>query len=115
MIIIFAVFLAALALYAQKWYLEKCLDSVKEDHWMDKAIVEQDETFHIVLSLKNTGRGFVPYLKVSEWMPHKMQLKMEGANVSQSPQGTQVSYTTWLRPRQEVQKYLPVSAPERGR
>lgn len=115
MIVIFAVFLAVLALYAQKWYLEKCLDSVKEDHWMDKAIVEQDETFHIVLSMKNMGRGFVPYLKVTEWMPHKMQLKMEGSNVSQGPQGTQVSYTTWLRPRQEVRKYLPVSAPERGR
>lgn len=115
MIVFFAVFLAALALYMQKRHMDKCLDSVKEDHWTDAAIVEPDEEFHIVVSLKNTGKGFVPFLRVSEHIPHGLDLRMDGGNVFKGAQGMQVTYTTWLRPRQEVRKYLPVSAPRRGR
>ncbi|MBE6960868.1 MAG: DUF58 domain-containing protein [Ruminococcaceae bacterium] len=116
MIVFFVVFLAALALYMQNRSITKGLDSVKEDHWMDAAIVEPDEEFHIVISLKNTGRGLIPFLRVSESIPYRMDLLMEsGYIIKDSRGGKQVSYTTWLRPRQEVRKYLPVSAPQRGR
>ena len=55
MIIIFALVLAALAMIMQRRSMANGLDSVREDHWIDKSIVELDETFHVVLSLKNTG------------------------------------------------------------
>lgn len=116
MIVFFAVFLAALALYMQNRSMTKGLDSVKEDHWIDAAIVEPEEKFHIVISLKNTGHGLIPFLRVSESIPYRMNLLMEsGFTVKDSRGGKLVTYTTWLRPRQEVRKYFPVSASRRGR
>lgn len=116
MIVFFAVFLAALALYMQNRAMTKGLDSVKEDHWTDASIVEPDEKFHVVISLKNTGRGLVPFLRVTESLPYRMKLLLEdGYTVKDFRGGKQVTYTTWLRPRQEVRKYLPVSVPQRGR
>ena len=116
MIVIFAVFLAALALYIQVRTMEKGLDSVKEDHWADAAIVEPGEKFHIVISLRNTGRGLIPFLRVTENLPNKMALLAEEGHVVRDRRGNQqVTYTTWLRSRQEVRKYLPVSVPQRGR
>ncbi len=116
MIVFFAVFLAALALYMEKRSIEKGLESVKEDHWTDAAIVEPDERFHVVISLKNTGRGLIPFLRVTESLPYRMDLLLEGGyTVKDFRGGKQVSYTTWLRPRQEVRKYLPVSVSNRGR
>lgn len=116
MIVFFVVFLAILALLAQRWHLRTCLDRVKEDHWTDAALVEPDEIFHIVISLKNTGRLPVPFLKVSEFAPAGLDLRMEGGNVIADTRGNlHVTYTTWLRKGQEVRKFLPVSAPVRGR
>ena len=116
MIVFFAVFLAALALYMQKRSMEKGLDSVKEDHWIDASIVELDEDFHIVISLKNTGRSLIPFLRVSENIHQRMNLLLEDGHVMQAARGgKQVTYTTWLRPRQEVRKYVPVSVSQRGR
>lgn len=116
MIVFFAVFLAALALYMQNRAMTKGLDSVKEDHWIDTAIIEPDEKFHIVISLKNTGRGMIPFLRVTETLPHRMDLLTENDGcVREFRDSKQVTYTTWLRPRQEVRKYLPVSASRRGR
>ena len=116
MIIIFALVLAALAIIMQRRSMANGLDSVREDHWIDKSIVELDETFHVVLSLKNTGRGLVPFLRVNESIPYNMELLMEGGSVIPAAHGGKlVSFTTWLRPRQEVRKYLPVKVSHRGR
>ena len=116
MIVVFALILAALALILQRRSMANGLDSVKEDHWMDASIVELDETFHVVLSLKNTGRGLVPFVRISESIPHDIKLLMEGGNVIADARGGKlVTFSTWLRPRQEVRKYLPVMALKRGR
>ena len=116
MIVVFAVFLAGLALFLQKRRMEQCLDLVKENHWPDADIVEPDQEFHIVVSLKNLGRGFVPFLRVREYVPAAMDLRLEGENVIRDSQGgLSVLYTAWLKPRQELRRYIPVSVPKRGR
>ena len=116
MIVVFAVFLAGVALFMQSRRMERCLDDVKENHWPDVDIVEPDQEFHIVVSLKNLGRGIVPFLRVKEHIPMNMNLRMEGENVVRDAQGgLSVLYTTWLRPRQELRKYIPVSVSKRGR
>ena len=116
MIVVFALFLAGLALFMQKRRMENCLDLVKENHWPDADIVEPDQEFHIVISLKNLGRGFIPFLRIKEYIPAAMDLRMEGENVIRDAQGgLSVLYTAWLRPRQELLRYIPVSVPKRGR
>lgn len=116
MIVVFALFLAGLALFLQKRRMERCLDLVKENHWPDVDIVEPDQEFHIVVSLKNLGRGFVPFLRVREYIPTAMDLRLEGENVIRDSQGgLSVLYTVWLKPRQELRRYIPVSVPKRGR
>ena len=113
MIIFFIVFLAALALYAQKRLMDRCLDSVEEDHWTDSKVVDPDEEFHIIISLKNRSRYFVPFLRVAENLPYGLSFR---GDVGKDPQHEDsVTFTTWLAPRQEVQRELPVSASRRGR
>jgi len=113
MIIFFIAFLAALALYAQKRLMERCLDSVEEDHWTDSRVVDPDEEFHIIISLKNRSRGFVPFLRATENLPYGLSFQGDVGNDPRHENA--VTFTTWLAPRQEVQRELPVSASRRGR
>ena len=53
MIVVFALFLAGLALFMQKRRMENCLDLVKENHWPDADMLPFGH-----LAIKSTERGW---------------------------------------------------------
>ncbi len=116
MMIFFLVFAIVVALVLQKVLLEKSLDAVEGDHWPDCRIVDPEETFHIVVSLRNKGRWFVPFLRVREHLPAEILLRDEAGGAQEQQHGGRfVDFTTWLRPRQQVKKEIPVCIAKRGR
>lgn len=116
MMIFFLVFAIVVAVVLQRVLLEKSLDAVEGDHRPDRRIVEPDEKFFIVVSLRNKGRWFVPFLRVREHLPAEIRLCEEAGSVTEELHGDRfVDFTTWLRPRQQIRKQIPVHIAKRGR
>lgn len=116
MMIFFLVFIVLIALVLQGVGKGRSLDTVTADHKPDKPLVEPDEVFSILITLRNKGRWFVPFLRVRE--------RLEAGFVPQTAHYTStldqlgikhVEFTTWLRPRQQLVLSAPVSIEARGR
>ncbi len=116
MILFFALFLLALGLAMERLLTRNSLDAVREDHCPDRRLLEPEEVFHIVITLENTKRRFIPFVSVREHVDRDMTLHGEEdrAKPDVYQKGYDVTYTTWLRPRQQVQFRVPVSLSRRG-
>lgn len=116
MMIFFLIFAVVLALLFQRIVLERSLDDVTADHRPDRGVVEPGEVFSIQVTLQNKGRRFVPFLRVRECFEKSFQ-PLEGAyRVALDHLGLQyVEFTTWLRPRQQLTRSIPVTIGSRGR
>ncbi len=116
MMIFFVLFAVAIALLLQRAAAEKGLDAVEGDHWPDKRLVEPGETFSVEVLLKNNSRRFIPFLRVRERFDRRFRLGGDAAAAAPDRHGKrQVEFTTWLRPRQQAIRAIPVSLPARGR
>ncbi len=116
MIIFFLVFAIVVAFALQKVFPSKGIDAVEGDHWPDRRVVDPDEMFHIEVVLRNRSRRFVPFLRVREPLREEFVLH-DGVERSKDDRrgGYSAYFTTWLRPRQQVKRALPVSVERRGR
>lgn len=108
-LVLFAVLLA-LALERRSRH---SLDRVREDCAPTEPLVDPDEVFSLVYTLRNTGPRHVLFLRLRQDLPGAFQPR-ESALVRASLGDNQLALTTWLRPRQEARFTLPVSAGKRG-
>lgn len=109
LVVVFAALLA-LALEARSRH---SLDHVREDWGPSAKLVDPDEIFQLVYSLRNTGRRYILFLRLRQNLPAAFQ-PQEQALVRASLGEYQTALTTWLRPRQTARFALPVSVSRRG-
>ena len=110
MILFFVLFLLLLLLAAQTWALRRCLESVREDYWTEKTIVDCEEEFAVLLSVTNRSRRYLPFVKVSLGLPRGCTLASGSGSGKEK-----AAYTCSLRPWQEVRFRVPVKIGHRGR
>lgn len=113
----FIVFLILLAFALQKHLEAHGLDALREDAEFDTAIAEPEERFHLVITLTNTRKRYIPFLRMEGKLPPELCLLAEnGRNrdvTTTDPRS--FGFSTWLHPLQQVRFQLPVSAARRGR
>lgn len=115
MTLLFAMIIIALVLAMQRRTGGDRLADMREDHRPDECLVDPDERFHVELTLQNTGRHYILFARLEEHLDRAFQI--HDPDVPARPglmDSTIVSYSTWLRPRQEVRFRIPVSISARG-
>lgn len=116
MMIIFLIFIVAIALFLQRISSERGLDAVTADHWPDQQVVEPDEPFSIRITVQNSSRRFIPFLRIRERFDAALCPQEGVGRTSTDHLGIRYTeFTTWLRPRQQLTLSLPVSSAVRGR
>ncbi len=115
MILLFlAVFFLA-AFILQRRFLSRVPEWISTDHMPSVNIMEPDEEFDIILSAENRSRWYIPYLRLTEDLPENMSAAKQ-SHIQKTYSGlSQVSFSAWLRPFQEIQFRVPVSISSRGR
>ena len=114
--IAFVVLLIVLALAAQYILTRDSLSHVQEDFYPEETVADPGQTFYLNLSLTNTGRRYLPFLRVSLFLQEEIQpMDRTHCTESRAQGGSAVSYSTWLRPHQRMEFRLPVQISRRGR
>lgn len=114
--LVFALLVVALALLLEWWLCRYGLRAVQEEFCPEQSVVEPGETVWLRVRLKNTGRLLLPYLRASLVFPPGIIPCDEGhARQDVDRQFVAVSYSVWLKPRQERDLRIPVRIPRRGR
>lgn len=113
--ILFVLFAAALALILEKLLIGKDLEALKGDHWPQTHLAEQGEVLPVHIRVENHSRRFIPFLRISTIFP-KNVLPCDSGGVTTDIWGNYgVSFSTWLKPRQRLERVIPVTAQKRGR
>ena len=116
MILFFVLFAVAIVVVLQYITAEKGLDGLDERHYPSVSATEQDELFDIVVEFKNRSRMFIPFVRFRERMPAGITPHVAKKYIYVDGKGAaQVVGTTWLRPREALEKRIPVSVDARGR
>lgn len=113
----FVIFLLLLALLLQKRLEAHSLDALREDAAFDASIVEPGRPFHLVVTLENTRRRYIPFLRVEGNLSPTFHLAAENGTEEEragSSSGS-LAFSTWLRPRQQARFQIPVFVAQRGR
>ena len=114
--ILFAVLVVLLVLLAQYFLSRNSLKHVKEDLYPEENVAEPGQIFYLNISLTNTGRWYLPFLRASLYLPGGIEPQdLEHCEQKSGDSGCTVSYSTWLRPHQKMEFRLPVIIRERGR
>lgn len=114
------IFLAVLVLVAaalQWWSNRRGLQALEADIRPAPALVEPDEEFETVLTLANRGRLLLPFLRYRVAVPKGFTVHVDSSHIYTYTGYMEKSYvtgTTWLGPRQRLEKRFPVSAAKRG-
>jgi len=112
----FVIVLVVLAAAAQYWSLRHALDGVEHHAAPDRKLAEPEESFSLISTVTNRSRRFIPYVLVSQVVPHELSSLDTRANIQTRGQGyNALCYTLWLMPRQTWRQSLPVSISKRGR
>ena len=113
--IAFFVLLVIVAIVVERWSMKNALRGVKYDVRLSKQLLEIDEKFDMITTLKMTERRLVPYLKVSEEVPGKFDIDVKRRLNGFDENRARINSSTYLLPRQKMTRRLTGSLPARGR
>ena len=91
------------------------LKSLREDHFFSAATAEPESPLEIGLRFANASRLFLPFVRYDERLPEGARVLAEGEEKRDSRGGAYLMGTTWLKPRQVLEKRIPVCFEKRGR
>lgn len=119
--LLFLLALVVVAAILQQYAKERCLDTLEVALRLSKARVEPGEEFELILTLENKGRFFLPFLRYWIRMPEGADIHLDSSHIrtrralqSQGEEKLYITGTTWLGPRQRLEKHIPLALPRRG-
>ena len=114
MIIFFILFLIV-AVLVERWSIRHSLDGVKYDTRLSQALLEPDEEFHIVTTVRNASRRFIPFIRLSEFVPAETKVDARLSTSGFDENYAKLNSTIYMMPRQKMTRRLAASLPRRGR
>ncbi len=117
MMIAFVILFVILILILQQWTLENHLDTLEGDFSPEENILEPDEMFHIVITLKNKTRRPLYFIRIG--VPLGKEFKIGTAvkytRKNHGTGGQTVLLSTWLHGNEQAKVSVLVSVSLRGR
>ena len=114
MILFFLLFIV-LAVVIERWSIKHSLDGVKYEMKLSRQLVEPDEQFEIIGTIRNTSRRFIPFIRLSESVPRTLKVSAKLDVGSFSDNIAKLNSTMYAMPRQKITRRLTGSFEERGR
>lgn len=117
MTLLFLILLLLLALAAQMRVFQCSLKMLRSDYWPERKIVDPEDPFDVVVSVRNMSSHYVPFVKVEEFFREPIYVQQQDEHISGDAVrgGALFTGTADLRAYQEVQFRIPVAVRERGR
>ena len=116
MIFIVLLIFIALLLFLERYSAARGLEQLREEHSLSTSLTEPDEPLELILRFANRSRFFIPFLRYREKLPEAAAVPDEMEDVKKGDRDEIfVSGTTWLKPRQTVEKRFPITFTRRGR
>ncbi len=114
--LVFVLIIIGLALLAQKFVFANSLDGIQEELYPEAPLAEPGEPFCLHLTLTNTRRRYVPFLRLVLHLPEGvMPLDKTRWGTQIGVSGGTLTYSTWLKPRQQLELRIPIEIAQRGR
>ena len=115
MIILSIILILTLLILLERNAAQAALSKLEEDHFFSKACAEPGEEGEIVIRLLNHSRRFLPYIRFRDRLPAGIE-PAQDSSVETDREGKQYfAGTTWMKPRQALEKRLRVRFEKRGR
>ena len=113
MILFFILFLAVVVL-VERWSIKHSLDGVKYDVELSDKLVEPDQEFRLITSLRNSSRRFIPFIRISEIVPQDIQVNARLYTSGFDEDRAKINSTVYMMPRQKMTRRLNASFGARG-
>ena len=72
--ILYLILLILVALVVERWSIRHALDGVKYELKISKNLVEIDEEFQLITTLRNASLRFIPFIRISEYVPRDITM-----------------------------------------
>lgn len=117
MILLFVILLIFVGLLVQRYILKHGLNAVECDYWPEQNIVDPEEEFDVVISLKNRKPWTLHYIKAEHTFYNGIDVSphVKGAYRDPGTGSHTVKCSTWLTPGQKTLFKIPISIAQRGR
>ena len=113
--ILYLILLILVALVVERWSIRHALDGVKYELKISKNLVEIDEEFQLITTLRNASRRFIPFIRISEYVPRDITMDAKRYTMGFDENKAKVNSTVYMMPRQKMVRRLQASLGRRGR
>lgn len=114
MVLFFVLFLIVAAL-VERWSIRHSLDGVKYDVKLSASLLEPDEEFSVITTVRNSSRRFIPFIRISEYVPRSLNVDARLYTSGFDEDFAKLNSTIYMMPRQKMTRRLNTSLPKRGR
>ena len=90
---------------------------MEANFWPEENVVDPDETFNIIIELKNKSQFPIYFIKVNATFPKEFEVdsNVKLASKKYGNDDRTVSFSTWLKAKQTIKLKIPVLISTRGR
>ncbi len=114
--IAFVLLLVVLALLAQRSLSRGTRQRLSVTLHPEAPVAEPDRVFHLVLTVQNSSRRFVPFLRMSLYLPGEIQpMDLHHWRKDPDGRGGTLAHSAWLHPGQQLTLRIPLQIHHRGR
>lgn len=114
MVLFFVLFLIVVVL-VERWSIKHSLDGVKYDVKLSEHLVEPEQEFEMVTTVRNASRRFIPFIRVSEIVPRDINVNARLYSSGFEENRARINSTIYMMPRQRMNRRLKASLNARGR
>ena len=113
--ILFFILFVIVAVIVEAWSINHSLDGVKYDLQLSESLIEPDEEFKLVTTVRNSSRRFIPFIRLSEWVPRPLEVDARLYTAGFDENRAKLNSTIYMMPRQKMTRRLDVKLGKRGR
>lgn len=113
MVLFFILFLLVVLL-VERWSIKHSLDGVKYDVKLSDHLVEPDQEFELITTVRNASRRFIPFIRISEIVPRDINVNAQLYTSGFDENRAKINSTVYMMPRQRMNRRLKASLGARG-
>ncbi len=113
MVLFFILFILVVVL-VERWSIKHSLDGVKYDVQLSEHLVEVDQQFQMVTTVRNASRRFIPFIRISEVVPRDINVNARLYTSGFEENRAKINSTVYMMPRQKMTRRLNASLGARG-
>lgn len=112
---LFFILFILVAVLVERWSINHALDGVRYSVELSDKLIEPDEEFALVTTVRNGSRRFIPFIRISEFVPRDIKVDAQLYTSGFDENRAKLNSTIYMMPRQKMTRRLKASLAKRGR